>query len=327
MGLLGNPSDGYFGKTLSCTITDFRALVQLWESPTLVIQLHPTHDPTEFKSLGELEKVATRDGYYGGLRLLFATCKKFIEYCSTLGIRLPRRNFTIHYKTDIPRQVGLGGSSAIISATFKALMEFYDLTENDIPLSVQPNIVLAVEQEELGISAGLQDRVVQVFGGLVYMDFARERMERDGHGLYERLDSRLLPRLFLAYVDDPSFSGKVHGDLRFRYERGEKQVLTAMERWASYARQGRRALERGDHDKFAELLNRNFDLRRRLLGDEVIGAQCLEMIDTARRLGHPAKFPGSGGAVIGSFQTDAQLKALTRAYRNGGYACLEIHPE
>ena len=32
-----------------------------------------------------------------------------------------------------------------------------------------------LETEELGIAAGLQDRVVQTYEGLVYMDFAKQR--------------------------------------------------------------------------------------------------------------------------------------------------------
>ncbi len=32
-GLVGNPSDGYFGKTLSFVIRNFKATVRLWESP------------------------------------------------------------------------------------------------------------------------------------------------------------------------------------------------------------------------------------------------------------------------------------------------------
>ncbi len=38
---------------------------------------------------------------------------------------------------------------------------------------------MAAEQE-LGIAAGLQDRVIQVFGGAVYMDFDRNLMQRSG---------------------------------------------------------------------------------------------------------------------------------------------------
>lgn len=35
-------------------------------------------------------------------------------------------------------------------------------------VEVRPNLILAAEKE-LGIVAGLQDRVAQVYGGLVYM--------------------------------------------------------------------------------------------------------------------------------------------------------------
>ena len=80
------------------------------------------------------------------------------------------RNFSIRYESNIPRQVGLAGSSAIIVATLRCLMEFYGV---DIPQRVQPSLVLSVETEELGIAAGLQDRVIQVYEGVVFMDFAQ----------------------------------------------------------------------------------------------------------------------------------------------------------
>ena len=78
----------------------------------------------------------------------------------------------IRYDSDIPRQVGLAGSSGIIVATLRCLMEFYDI---EIPIEAQPTFVLSVEQEELGITAGLQDRVIQCYEGVIYMDFAKER--------------------------------------------------------------------------------------------------------------------------------------------------------
>ena len=107
-------------------------------------------------------------GYYGGIRLIKATIKRFVEYCQAQGLTLHERNFPIRYKTNIPRQVGLAGSSAIIIATLRCLMEFYRV---DIPLEIQPSFVLSVETEELGIAAGLQDRVIQCYEDMVYMDF------------------------------------------------------------------------------------------------------------------------------------------------------------
>ena len=44
---------------------------------------------------------------------------------------------------------------------------------------LRPGLVLAAE-EELGITAGLQDRVVQVYGGVVAMDFDAALMRRSG---------------------------------------------------------------------------------------------------------------------------------------------------
>lgn len=44
----------------------------------------------------------------------------------------------------------------------KCLMKFFGVSNTDIPKDKQPNFVLSVEMGELGINAGLQDRVIQV---------------------------------------------------------------------------------------------------------------------------------------------------------------------
>lgn len=324
IGFLGNPSDGYFGKTIACCIRDFSAKVTLWESPKLHIVPNASHDPTEFSSMDELSIVAKRDGYYGGIRLLFATCKKFQEWAESSGMQLSDRNFTVAYDTTIPRQVGLGGSSAIITAGFKALMEFYEVTEKELPLAQQANWVLSVERDELGIAAGLQDRVVQCYGGSVYMDFNKELMESRGYGAYERLEASLFPPLFLAFDDGGKESGLVHGDLRFRYNRGDSEVLEAIQHWAGIAQEGKEALHRRDFKRIGELMRENFRWRRKILGDEVLGSRSLEMIEIAQRLGFPAKFPGSGGAVIGMYRERGDLETLRQAYEAEGFSFVAV---
>ena len=58
--------------------------------------------------------------------------------------------------------MGLAGSSAIVTAALRCLMDFYGVTAADVPRHRLPQLVLDVERAELGIQAGLQDRVVQV---------------------------------------------------------------------------------------------------------------------------------------------------------------------
>ena len=121
-GLLGNPSDGYCGKTIACLVGNFKAQVTLEESDYLRLEPNPQFDPTEFENFAELAAVYGDQGYYGGLRLLQAACKRFYEVCAARGIELHGPNFTATYDTDIPRQVGLSGSSAIVIATLRSLL-------------------------------------------------------------------------------------------------------------------------------------------------------------------------------------------------------------
>src|SRR5271163_3224259 len=104
-GLIGNPSDGYFGKTISFVIRDFKATVRLWESPHF--QIVPGHgDFTKFDSVGEFLRDIRLHGYYGGMRLIKATVKRFHDYFRAQGVELRSGNFTIEFQTDIPRLVG-----------------------------------------------------------------------------------------------------------------------------------------------------------------------------------------------------------------------------
>src|SRR5262245_33069683 len=216
VGLVGNPSDGYHGKTLSLIVPNFRAEVVLyeWEEVELV---WTEQDQSRFRSVQDLVRDVKLHGYYGGLRLVKATVKKFVEYCTRQKLELHGRNFSVRYHSDIPRQVGLAGSSAIIVATLRCLMDFYGVA---IPREVQPSLALAVETEELGITGGLQDRVVQVYEGLVFMDFAPEKMQEQGgflHGHYEPLDPGLLPPVYLAYSTEEGEPTEVfHNDIRSR---------------------------------------------------------------------------------------------------------------
>lgn len=54
VGLLGNPSDVYFGNTISFSLGNFWASVRLEPSIDLVIVPHPSHDLVQFNSISHL---------------------------------------------------------------------------------------------------------------------------------------------------------------------------------------------------------------------------------------------------------------------------------
>ena len=303
-GLIGNPSDGYHGKTISFIVRNFSARVTLWESPELEIQ-PARRDEMVFGSIAGLVEDTRTFGYYGGLRLLKASVKRFHDYCEGEGLSLHSKNFTIRYQSDIPPHVGMAGSSAIITACFRALMQFYGIS---IQPPVLANLVLSVETDELFIPAGLQDRVVQAYEGVVFMDFAEKHFEQMGHGAYEQLDPSTLPPLYIGYSTKLSEGTEVfHNDIRGRFTRRESDVVSAMTEWAELTERCRTLLTSGKGSEIGPLLDRNFDLRKSLYR---LSDGNLAMVEAARSVGASAKFTGSGGAIVGIYEDEKMFEAL-----------------
>jgi glucuronokinase len=319
--LIGNPSDGYFGRTIALLVRNFWAEVTLYEWDQIELILSQ-EDRSRFDSIGGLAQDVRLHGYYGGIRLVKATIKRFCEYCRTQRIALHEKNFSIRYQSTIPRQLGLAGSSAIIVATLRCLIEFYAV---EIPRETLPSLALSVETEELGIAAGLQDRVIQVYEGLVYMDFARERMQTFGGlpcGVYEPLEPGLLPALYLAFRADASEPTEVvHNNLRNRFLHGEAAVLDAMRRLAELTVEGRAALLARDSLRLASLVDQNFELRRSICR---IAIPHLRMVEVARACGASAHFAGSGGAILGTYPDETVFARLEREL--GQIGCRVIRP-
>ena len=177
-----------------------------------------------------------------------------------------------------------------------------------------PGLILAIEREELGIVAGLQDRVIQEYDGMVHMDFAADILKANrGAGRYVVLDSTRtrccgrrrdtnmaaaltaliravrtlpllgLPPLYLAYkVKAGGDSGKIHSDARRRFEAGDPFVVAGMQKLGAMADWARACIDAGDYRKLGVIMDENFDLRREIYSDAVTGADNLEAAALAR---------------------------------------------
>jgi glucuronokinase len=272
--LLGNPSDGYGGAVLAFAFADFEARVERCASLDA--------DPDAVPLLRAAAVRARNGGDEGG------PCE-------------------LRMRTSIPREVGLGGSSAIVLAALRAL----GVTA---PPDELARLALAIEVEDLGIAAGLQDRLVQAHGGVLLMDFAA--------GRWEPLDPATLPPLYVAWREDAGEpSGRFHGALRARFERGDPAVRGAMTELGDVARAGAAALRDGDHTALARLVDRTFDIRAEIAD---LDPRHVRMIEVARSVGASANYAGSGGAIVGTLPDPDAFGELERALVAEG--CQAIRP-
>jgi glucuronokinase len=324
-GLVGNPSDGYHGKTISLIVRNLFADVILYEWDEIEL-LWSSEDKSRFASIQELADDVKLHGYYGGIRLVKATIKRFGDFCRAEGLPLHDRRFAVRYESTIPRQVGLAGSSAIIIATLRCLMRFYDVS---VPRHILPSLALAVETRELGIAGGLQDRVIQTYEGLVFMDFDTARTQKHAqtheayeYGAYEELDPALLPPLYIAYKSEVGEPTEVfHNDIRSRFLSEEPAVVQAMQALAALAEEARAQLLEGRIERLEQLINTNFDIRRSIY---TLPAAQIAMIERARNVGVSAAFAGSGGAIVGVCGDGGRFDRLRSELRSIG--CVVIKP-
>jgi glucuronokinase len=180
-----------------------------------------------------------------------------------------------------------------------------------MPLEIQPSFALSVEVKGLGIAAGLQDRVIQCYENIVYMDFDRSQERHiDGFACYayEPLLLTAQPPLYLAMhtaLSEPTEA--FHNDLKGRYMRGEPEVVDGMQHFATFAAEGRDALINGDTARLHRLIDENFDTRCQICR---LPEWQTQMVTTARQCGASAKFAGSGGAIIGTYDGEAMFEQL-----------------
>ena len=208
----------------------------------------------------------------------------------------------IEWRTEIPRSVGLGGSSALAIATLRAFrrMDPSELAE----------LALAVEVEDLGIAAGPQDRYAQAYGGLTFMEFAGPRPE------CEPVDPALLPPLVIAWRDAAAEdSGAVHDKL------GKALDREPLRRLADLARNARRALVARDLHQFGRCVDSSFDIRRELMD---LDPRHVEMIHAARASGAAANYTGSGGAIVAVCDDRDHQAAVEAALRALGCRTLAV---
>lgn len=276
--LAGNPSDGYGGQTLAVVVREFAAEAEVRPAAA-----------DRFVAPGP-----------GGEPLLRAALARFRASARAPG------PVDIRCVTTVPREVGLAGSSAIVIAVLRALS-----AATGVPLAeaALAEMALAVETEDLGIAAGMQDRLVQAHEALLAMDFGPA-------GGIEVLDPVLLPPLYLAWRTDAAApSGRVHRALRERWAGADPEVRAAMAQLAAHAATARDALLAGDADAFAACVDGSLEVRRRIMP---VDARVLEMAAIARAQGASANSAGSGGAIVGTLPDADAWPALARALRGAG---------
>src|SRR5262245_38149552 len=281
-GVVGNPTDMYGGSVISCSTRE-RAFVSVEPHEHLVLEAD--QGSVRIQQRADLQ---LHDDHVDILRAVLAHQRFF-------GLRAYVRCWS-----ELPFAAGLSGSTAMVVAALRALLEFQGLT---YPKHYFAECARSVELNYMGVVCGYQDQYMATFGGINYMDFRDKEFYREvgsePYGTIEPLAPYLdrLP-VILANTGVQHNSGAVHKPIRERWLEGDREVVDAYVRIGKLAREGKKALLHQDWSLLGELMNENHDIQRRLGGSGPENERLIEAALAAGALGAKLAGAGQGGTII-----------------------------
>ena len=184
-------------------------------------------------------------------------------------------------------------------AVLRALGSLWSVTLEPLAMA---ELALSIEVDDLGIAAGLQDRIAQTHAGLTFMDFGAPGATTVGE-----LDTARLPPLLVAWrPESGGHSGDVHAPLRDRHAEGEPVVLEAMRALTCRAHGAEHAIRNGDHATLCASVDASFDARRSMLA---LDPRHVEMIE----LRAPPELPPTTRARAGRSSPSVETTKPARA--------------
>lgn len=308
-GIIGNPTDGYGGSVISCSIKN-SAEVIIKEDRQLTVESRFGRRTLKW------EKDFKNKGDY------FDVVRGVLRFFNLYDLKA-----RIIIDSNIPLQAGLAGSTAVLACVLTAVLTFTGKQYNRYKLA---EINRIIELNYLKCQCGYQDAYMTTFGGLNYLDFRGKEyykeLDKEQYAVVEPLNNyvRKLP-FVIAHTGIKHHSGNFHRPIRQRWLEEDKVVVEGYNEIMNIAREGKKALINEDWDYLAYLMNKNHEIQDNIAYS---GEQNNYMIKVAKENGAlAAKLAGAGGGgtiIALTFEPERTKNALKEA---GAEKFIELEPE
>jgi len=295
-GIVGNPTDGYGGCVISCSLRERSHVVLTTPADELSVTV-----AGQTSVLASRSDYQLREDYFDCVRAVLSFLRRFDLL------------FRMEITTEIPLNAGLAGSTAVLVSVLVAVLRLLGREHHRHYLA---EMLRTIELNYLKVLCGYQDHYMTVFGGINYMDFR-------GKELYRELDEELYATIepLTGCVNDLPFvvvhtgkkrvSGAVLRPIRERWLDGDREVVEGYEQIARLCQRAKRALLDGDWRTLARLMNENHRIQQKLGAS---GEENDRLIELARKNGAvAAKLAGAGGGgtiIALTFEPDRMIEAL-----------------
>ena len=220
------------------------------------------------------------------------------------------RGIEISAMADLPGRTGMGSSGAFTVALLAAL---YEHKLERVPRQELAEQAHHVEAVRAGQPAGKQDHYLAAFGGVTLLEIdtgGKVAVSTLELGLHTREELRNSMLLFYTGIERESFDLLKQQETDTR--RGNAQVIESLHAVKRIGLEIRQALERGELDRFGELLHSHWESKKLRSGNMSSG-DIDRWYDSGRRAGAlGGKLLGAGGGGFLMFYCPAERRGELR---------------
>jgi D-glycero-alpha-D-manno-heptose-7-phosphate kinase len=235
----------------------------------------------------------------------------------------PRTGVDVITHCSAPHGSGLGASSALLIALSGALDHINgDQLDPEMFVEFGANL----EAQSIGIPTGKQDYLAALYGGVNAFHFGvrgweREPLMPDAEKLcdFERC-------IVLTFTGESHFSGTNNWSMMKRFIEDDPNSRDSMWEIRRIAEEMRGALAACDEERFAELLDREWQSRKRLAAGVTTPAidRMVKAASEAGALASKICGAGGGGCMI-TFAREDKREAVETALEGAGATVLPFH--
>jgi len=228
------------------------------------------------------------------------------------------RGVEIATLADAPAGTGLGSSGSFTVALLAALHAFKRKPNSPQTLAEE---AYEIERIRAGIPGGKQDQYLAAFGGLICLN-----IDKTGKVTVSPLDidpytlERLKSNLLLFYTGITRRSSKIQKEQDENTENAVPEVIESLHRTKKIGLDIKKALERGDLDRFGELLHQHWE-NKKIRSHEISNSKIDYWYKIARdngALGGKILGAGGGGFFVFYCNDEESKRNIRRALAKEG---------
>lgn len=224
---------------------------------------------------------------------------------------------------DVPANSGLGSSSSFTVSLLNALHVY---KKDFVSQKQLADEACHLEIDILGEPIGKQDQYISSFGGVTALTF-----ERDGNVIVEsvRMNEETLSELerniLLFSTGIERSASDILSEQNQKSKDGNAGVIETLDQIKSIGLETKKAFESGDLDKFGELLDVHWQIKKNL-SKKISNSSIDDWYETAMNNGAlGGKIMGAGGGGFFMFYCSENQKKLISAMKEKGLKPMKFH--